>query len=454
MNIEERIFAGLISDEDYTRKVIPHLKHEYFHDRVDYQLFNLIEHYIQKYNRVPSKEALLVDLGNAVGLTDDEFKGAETKLKGLSKVIKDETAWLVDTTEKFCQDKALFNSLREAIKVMDGKGDQISKTGIPNLLQEALAISFDDAIGHDYIEDSDSRYEFYHRREERLPFDIEYLNKVTKGGLPRRTLSFILAASGIGKSLIMCHMATANLLAGKNVLYITLELAEERIGERIDANLLNVTLDELYELPKSTFEKRITAIKDKTPGKLIIKEYPTSGAGSANFRFLLQELRMKKNFIPDIIYIDYLNICISSRIKQGANVNSYTYIKSIAEELRGLAVEFNVPIVSATQTNRSGFNNSDIDATNMSESMGTVMTADVVWAVMQTEELAEQNQFLFKQLKNRFSDIGKYSKFIVGVDKSKMRIFDAEESAQDDVDKGLLASNQDPDKGKDFTMFK
>lgn len=352
MNIEERIFAGLISDEDYTRKVIPHLKHEYFHDRVDYQIFNLIEHYIQKYNRVPSKEALLVDLGNAVGLSDDEFKGAETKLKSLSKVVKDETAWLLDTTERFCQDKALFNSLREAIKVMDGKGDQISKTGIPNLLQEALAISFDNAIGHDYIEDSESRYEFYHRKEERLEFDIELLNRITKGGLPRRTLSFILAASGVGKSLIMCHMATANLLAGKNVLYITLELAEERIGERIDANLLNVTLDELYDLPRSTFEKRINAIKDKTPGKLIIKEYPTSSAGSANFRFLLQELRMKKNFVPDIIYIDYLNICISSRIKQGANVNSYAYIKSIAEELRGLAVEFNIPIVSATQTNR------------------------------------------------------------------------------------------------------
>lgn len=433
MNLEELIFSNIIYNEDYARKVIPHLKEEYFHDYIDNKLFKLIDHYIQTYNRVPSKEALIIDLSNAIGLNEDQFKDAQKRIERLEKPSLNDREWIVDQTEKFCQDKAIHNAIRESIRILEGKNEVVSKGNIPSLLQDALGVSFDSHIGHSWGDDAESRYEFYHRKEERLPFDIDFFNKVTKGGLPRKTLTILLASTGVGKSLMMCHMATSNYLLGKNVLYITLELSEEMVSERLDANILNISLDEMRDIPRDIFLKKVNAVKDKIPAKMIVKEYPTSSAGSANFRHLLNELRIKKNFVPDVIYVDYLQNCISSRYKNVGAHNSYTIVKAIAEELRGLSGEFNVPVITAMQTNRSGYENSDIDLTSTSESMGAPMTADVMWAIIATEELLEMNQYMVKQLKNRFSDIEKFKRFVIGVDKMKMRLFNAEDSAMDNV---------------------
>ena len=435
MNLERAIFNNLLNNEQYARKSIPFLRSEYFHNGSERIVFELIDNYSSNYNAFPTKEALLVDLSNKDKISEDQFK----ECKAIVEEIPDQAEnisnvdWLVETTEKFCQDKAIYNAIMQSIQIMDDKTGKMSKGAIPQLLSDALAVSFDTSIGHDFVEDSQSRYEFYHRKEERLPFDIDFLNKITRGGLPRKTLNILLAGTGVGKTLAMCHFAASYYVSGKNVLYITMEMAEEKIAERVDANLLNTPLDELYDLPKDTYDKRIAKLKEKTPGRLIVKEYPTSTAGAANFRHLLNELKMKKNFVPDVVFIDYLNICASSRMKQGANVNSYTYIKAIAEELRGLAVEFNVPIISATQTTRGGFDNSDVGLTDTSESFGLPATADFMIALIATDELKALNQIMIKQLKNRYADPEMYKRFVVGVDRSKMRLYDAEQSAQNDI---------------------
>jgi archaellum biogenesis ATPase FlaH len=435
MSLEKAIFNNLLNNETYGRKVIPFLNVEYFQDRNDKVIFELIERYVTSYNAFPTKEALIVDLSNLDKISDDQFK----ECKELISEIPDQsdsitnTEWLVDNTEKFCQDKAIYNAIRESIRIMDDKTGKMSTGAIPQLLADALAVSFDTSIGHDFLDDVESRFEFYHRKEERIPFDLDYFNKITRGGIPNKTLNIILAGTGVGKSLAMCHMAAANMVGGKNVLYITMEMAEEKIAERIDANLLNVPLDELYNLPKESYDKKIARLKEKTVGKLIVKEYPTACAGSANFRHLLNELKIKKNFVADIIYIDYLNICNSSRLKQGSNINSYTYIKAIAEELRGLAVEFNVPIVSATQTTRGGYDNSDVGLTDTSESFGLPATADLMIALISTDELKALNQIMVKQLKNRYADPEMYKRFVIGVDKSRMKLYDTEQTAQDDI---------------------
>lgn len=435
MIIEKAILNNLLNNEQYARKTIPFIKSEYFNNRVDKVIFELIEGYVNKYNAFPTKEALLVDLNNRDDLSEEHFKSCKEQIEEIPNQSDQlsNVDWLIDQTEKFCQDRAIYNAIMHSIKILDDKTGKLSKGSIPQLLSDALAVSFDTSIGHDFLDDTDSRFEFYHRKEERIPFDIDYLNKITRGGLPRKTLNILLAGTGVGKTLAMCHMAAANLADGKNVLYITMEMAEEKIAERIDANLLNVQLDELYQLPKDAYDRKVARLKEKTVGRLLIKEYPTSTAGSANFRHLLNELKIKKNFVPDIIYIDYLNICMSSRLKQGANVNSYTYIKAIAEELRGLAVEFNVPIVSATQTTRGGYDNSDVGLTDTSESFGLPATADFMIALIATDELKALNQIMFKQLKNRYNDPETYKRFVVGVDRSRMKLYDCEQSAQDDI---------------------
>jgi archaellum biogenesis ATPase FlaH len=460
MSLEKVIFNNLINNEDYGRKVIPFLKKEYFQARVDQVIFELIDNYVSSYNAFPTKEVMTIDLSNYVGISDDQFTECKaaideipTQSDALSKV-----EWLVDQTESFCQEKALYNAITKSIEIRADTSGNLSTGAIPDLLSAALAVSFDTSIGHDFLTDTDSRFEFYHRKEERIPFDLEYLNKITKGGLPRKTLNVILAGTGVGKSLAMCHMASANLLDGKNVLYITMEMAEEKIAERIDANLLNVPLDQLYDIPKDLYDKKINRLREKTVGKLIIKEYPTACAGSANFRHLLNELKIKRNFVPDIIYIDYLNICSSSRMKQGGGVNSYTYIKAIAEELRGLAVEFNVPIVTATQTTRGGYDNSDVGLTDTSESFGLPATADLMIALISTDELKQLNQIMVKQLKNRYADPEMYKRFVIGVDKSRMKLYDAEQSAQDDLVNDAVAPDtafgQKASKKPSFDDFK
>jgi replicative DNA helicase len=460
MSLESVIFNNLINNEDYGRKVIPFLKTEYFHNKIDQVVFQLIENYVTTYNAFPTKEVLMIDLSNYSGISDDQFTECKVAIDqipnqsdGLSKV-----EWLIDQTETFCQEKSIHNAIMKSIEILGDNKGGLSKGAIPDLLSSALAVSFDTSIGHDFLTDTDSRFEFYHRKEERIPFDIEYLNKITKGGLPRKTLNVILAGTGVGKSLAMCHMASANLVGGKNVLYITMEMAEEKIAERIDANLLNVSLDQLYDISKELYDKKINRLREKTVGKLIIKEYPTACAGSANFRHLLNELKIKRNFIPDIIYIDYLNICSSSRMKQGGGVNSYTYIKAIAEELRGLAVEFNVPIVTATQTTRGGFDNSDVGLTDTSESFGLPATADLMIALISTDELKQLNQMMVKQLKNRYADPEMYKRFIIGVDKSRMKLYDAEDAAQDDLVRDTVAPDtafgQKTSKKPSFDDFK
>lgn len=429
--IEQTIFNNLIHNEVYARKTLPFIKDSYFHTRTDKALFNVISSHVTKYNSLPSKEVLRIEIDSLLGYSEDEIKSIKQKVDD-SMPENTDLQWLVDNTEKFCQDKAIYNAVMESITILDGKHD-LSKGSIPNILSTALAVSFDTHIGHDFLDDADSRYEFYHRKEKRIPFDLDYFNIITKGGIPLKTLNVALAGTGVGKSLFMCHCAAANLTQGNNVLYITMEMAEEKIAERIDANLLNEAVDMLAMLPKDVYDKKIERVRSKTTGKLIIKEYPTASAGSGHFRHLLNELKLKRNFVPSIIYIDYLNICISSRLKYGSNVNSYTYIKAIAEELRGLAVEFEVPIVTATQTTRSGYTNTDLGLEDTSESFGLPATADFMFALITSEELESTGQIMVKQLKNRYNDPGVHRKFVVGVDRSKMKLYNVEQSAQESI---------------------
>ena len=429
--IEKTILSHLIYNEVFARKTLPFLKDEYFQNQPDKVVYKLISDYVQKYNNPPTKEVLFLELNNKDGLSETTFKDSRRLIEDL-QVENTDLSWLVDSTEKFCQEKAIYNAIMASIKIIDDKSS-MDKGSIPVLLSDALGVSFDVSIGHDYFSNSDDRFEFYHRREEHIPFDLEFFNKITKGGLVRKTLNIALAGTGVGKSLFMCHCASHNMVSGKNVLYITMEMSEEKIAERIDANLLNVTVDELTILPKDVYDKKLARVKEKTVGKLVIKEYPTASAGSAHFRHLLNELRIKRNFTPDVIYIDYLNICSSSRIRSGSNVNSYTYIKAIAEELRGLAVEFNVPVVSATQTTRSGYGNSDVELTDTAESFGLPATADLMFALVSSEELEQRGQIMVKQLKNRYNDPTINKKFVVGIDRAKMRLFNTEISAQDNV---------------------
>ena len=432
MKLEQTILRNLIYNEDYLRKVLPFLKPEYFSDSAEKTIYNEITSFTDTYNSPPTVEAVTLAIKDLRTVTDEEVEKCETYLKEIESSSKEESQiqWLVDKTEKFCQEKAIYNAVLASISVLDGKDKTHDKGQIPKILSDALAISFDTSVGHDYLQDSDQRYDFYHRTEERIPFDLEFFNKITKGGLPKKTLNIALAGTGVGKSLFMCHVAAGAMVQGKNVLYITMEMAEEKIAERIDANLLNTNISDLMDLPKDTFDKKVARVREKTTGKLIIKEYPTASASATHFRTLLNELNLKRNFIPDIIFIDYLNICCSSRIKAGANINSYTYVKSIAEELRGLAVEYNVPIVSATQTTRSGFTSSDPGLEDTSESFGLPATADLMFALITSEELEELGQIMVKQLKNRYNDPTYYKRFTVGVDRGKMKLYDIEQSAQ------------------------
>jgi len=435
MKLEQTILKTLIYNEDYLRKVLPFLKSDYFSDNVEKVLYHEITSFTETYNNSPSIEAISIAIKERRNLTDDEVTRCESYLQEIEANSKTEAEiqWLVDKTEKFCQEKAIYNAVLGSISILDGKDKSHDKGQIPKILSDALAISFDNSVGHDYLQDSDDRFEFYHRKEERIPFDLEYFNKITKGGLPAKTLNIALAGTGVGKSLFMCHVAAGAMVQGKNVLYITLEMAEEKIAERIDANLLNVSLDDLMDLPKDMYDKKVNRVREKCTGKLIIKEYPTASASVTHFRTLLNELNLKRSFVPDIIFVDYLNICCSSRIKAGANINSYTYVKSIAEELRGLAVEHNVPIVSATQTTRSGFTSSDPGLEDTSESFGLPATADLMFALISSEELEELGQIMVKQLKNRYNDPTFHKRFTVGVDRSKMKLYDIEQSAQNGI---------------------
>ena len=432
MTIEKTIFSNLIFNENYARRVLPFIKGEYFQDKTDRIIFEEIYNFMDKYQAMATKETLSIELDNRKDLNGTEFQKVVEVIESLKEAEVD-MQWLVNTTEKFCKDKAVYNAILNGINIIEGKDKEHTQEAIPSILSEALAVGFDQHIGHDYIENADERFEFYHRQEEKLEFDLEYFNKITKGGLPNKTLNIALAGTGVGKSLFMCHMASATLLQGKNVLYITMEMAEERIAERIDANLMNISMDDLHNLPKKMFESKIEKINSKTSGKLVIKEYPTASAHSGHFRSLIKELQLKKSFRPDIIFIDYLNICSSSRFKGNASVGSYFYIKAIAEELRGLAVETNLPIMSATQTTRGGFANSDVGLEDTSESFGLPATADLMFALISTEELEGLNQLMIKQLKNRYNDLGTNKRFVVGIDRSKMKLYDCEQEAQQDI---------------------
>ena len=446
--IERTTLSNLVYNEPYARKVLPFIKPEYFSDRHERVVFEEINLFMEKYGNQPTKEALSIELDNRKDLNEDEFKSVQQIVETLSNAQVD-MQWLVDTTEKFCKDKAVYNAILNGIQIIEGKDKQHTAEAIPSILSEALAVAFDQNVGHDYVENGEERYEFYHKKEEKLEFDLDYFNKITKGGLPQKTLNIALAGTGVGKSLFMCHMAASTLMQGKNVLYITLEMAEERIAERIDANLMNITMDDLHELPKKMFTDRLSKIQTKTNGKLIIKEYPTASAHTGHFRSLLKELALKKSFRPDIIFIDYLNICASSRFKGNANVGSYFYIKAIAEELRGLAVENNVPIMSATQTTRGGYANSDIGLEDTSESFGLPATADLMFALISTEDLESLNQIMVKQLKNRYNDPGLNKRFVVGIDRARMKLYDCEQEAQDDI----IDSGQDEGATFDKTTF-
>ena len=437
--IEKTILNHLLNTEIYTRKVIPFIKPEYYQDRTQRLVFEHIEDYITRFNNVPTKEALLIEIDND-RMGEEQFMLCSELISDLSVEEKPDIDWLIEKTEKWCQDKSVYNAIMESISIIDGRSTKTTNA-LPEILAEALSVSFDGYIGHDFLDDAEKRFEFYNRVEDKIEFDLDMMNKITKGGLPKKTLNVILAGTGVGKSLAMCHFAAANLNIGKNVLYITMEMAEEKIAERIDSNLLNVSIKELPDLPKQLYDQKIDKLRAKTPGKLIIKEYPTASAGAGHFRHLLNELKLKRNFIPDIIYVDYLNICISTRMKYGANVNSYTLIKAIAEELRGLAVEKNVPIVSATQTTRSGFTNSDPGLEDTSESFGLPATADFMFALITTEEMEALDQIMVKQLKNRYNDPTLHKRFVVGVDRSKMRLYDVEQSAQEDVLDGPVMDN-------------
>ena len=435
MSLELTILSNLLYSEKYTRKVLPFLKMDYFTERSNKIIFLEIHEYVSQYDALPSLNAVGIECQERTDLNEDQFK----EILEVLNVLSDDPAdfdWLVDTTEKWCQERAIYLSLMESVKIADGQDTKRDKGAIPQILSEALGVSFDQHVGHDYVLDAEQRYEFYHRKEAKIPFDLEFFNKITKGGLPNKTLNVALAGTGVGKSLFMCHMAASTLLSGKNVLYITMEMAEEKIAERIDANLLNIPIQKLTDLPKVMFDKKIKTLSKKTQGKLIIKEYPTASAHVGHFKSLVSDLALKRSIRPDIIFVDYLNICASQRYK-GSIVNSYTYVKAIAEELRGLAVECNVPIVSATQTTRAGYGSTDVDLTDTSESFGLPATADLMFALISTEELEGMNQIMVKQLKNRYNDLTSYKRFCVGIDRAKMRLYDVEDSAQDDlVDSG------------------
>ena len=431
--MERTILHHLILNEDYSRKVLPFIKEEYFQDNVEKTLFKTILQYADKYKSLPAVEALGIEIQKTT-VTEEEFKKVNNYLEDLQTDLqKIDDQWLLDETEKWCKDKAIYNAILSGIHIIDGKDKESSPDALPELLSKALGVSFDDHVGHDYIQQSDDRYEFYHTKEEKIPFDLEFFNKITKGGLPKKTLNIALAGTGVGKSLFMVHVAANCLMQGKNVLYITLEMSENRIAERIDANLMNISMDDLHDLPRHMYESKFERLAKKTQGQLIVKEYPTASASCAHFRALLNELALKKTFRPDIIFIDYLNICASSRFRHGAVVNSYTYIKAIAEEMRGMAVEFDLPIMSATQTTRTGFVSTDIGLEDTSESFGLPATADLMFALISTEELQELNQMLIKQLKYRYADPSYYKKFIIGVDRAKVKLYDVSQSGQSDV---------------------
>lgn len=428
IQLEQTILRNLLTNDEYARKVAAFLSPDYF-EGVYKSLFKEFTKFISKYNKLPTIEAFKIEIDQGDRLNDEQYRHAIEILPNIFTPEAENLEWLVDRTEKWCQDRAVYNAIMESIQVIDGKHQTLSKNAIPDILSKALSVTFDTNIGHDYIENMDSRFDFYHEKEERIPFDLDYFNRITKGGLPNKTLNIALAGTGVGKSLFMCHCAGASLSQGKNVLYITMEMAEERIAERIDANLLNVPIDQLENLSKDMFTQRVTDLAKKTSGKLIIKEYPTGQANASHFRALLNELKLKKNFVPNLIFIDYLNICASSRMKaMGGSINSYSYIKSIAEELRGLAVEFNVPIVSATQTTRSGYSNDDVGLEDTSESFGLPATADLMFALISNQELSNNGQMLVKQLKNRYNDLTAYQRFVVGVDRSKMRLYDVDQN--------------------------
>ena len=429
--IERTTLGQLLTNEDYARKVMPHMKSVYFGDRTERTVFEEIQKFVERYNALPTKDTLEIEIDTRRDLNEDDIKRVLTVVKELSVDTEVNAEWLIETTEKFCKDKAVYNAIVEGISIIDGKDKNRGADAIPSILTDALAVGFDNRVGHDYLLDSAERYEYYHTVEEKIPFDLEFFNKITKGGLPPKTLNIALAGTGVGKSLFMCHVAANCMNQGKNVLYITLEMAEERIAERIDANLMNVSMEDLHDLPKQMFERKIDKIIKNTTGQLIVKEYPTASAHSNHFRGLIKELAIKKSFKPDIIFIDYLNICTSSRIKGVTNVNSYTMVKSIAEELRGLAVETNVPIMSATQTTRSGFSNSDVGLEDTSESFGLPATADLMFALISNEELDALNQIAVKQLKNRYNDPTVNKRFVIGIDRAKMRLFDVKLSEQD-----------------------
>ena len=449
--LEQTILKNLVYNEDFTRKVLPFIQSEYFSDSIERKVFTEIKEFVNRYEQVPTHEALVINFTEKKELTEDEVSKSIELLNEI-KTTSDEKvdqSWLTEQTEKFCQDKAIYNAIMDSVAILDDKSTKSSKGEIPKLLSDALGVSFDTHIGHDFMDDYKERYDFYHKVEKRTKFDLDLMNKITKGGLPDKTLNVLMAGTGVGKSLFMCHMASACLSQGDNVLYITLEMAEEKIAERIDANLLNISLNELRSVSKDDYENKFQVLRAKTQGKLIIKEYPTASASTLHFRALLSELAMKKQFRPNIIFVDYINICASSRIRPGGNVNSYTYIKSIAEELRGLAVEFELPIVSATQTTRSGFTNSDPGLEDVSESFGLPATADFMCAIISNEQLEQLNQIMVKQQKNRYNDPSYYKKFILGVDRAKMRLYDVEQGGQDD----LLDSGQDNGPDKPINTF-
>ena len=443
--IEQKILANLIHNEEYARRVTPFMQASYFQDRLERSIVEEIHSFFFKYNKPPSLDVIKIELASRKDITDKELTECQRIVDTLHP-DRTNMDWLITNSEKFCKDRAVYNAILSSIKIIDGKDDKLNQESIPKILQDALAVSFDQHVGHDYINNADQRYDFYHRVEEKLPFDLEMMNKITAGGLSKKTLNVVLAGTGAGKSLFMCHVAASTLMQNKNVLYITMEMAEERIAERIDANLMNLSMDELKVIDRTAFNTRVGRIQNKTQGKLIIKEYPTAAAHSGHFRALLEELKTKREFVPDLLIIDYLNICASARLKMGATVNSYTYIKSIAEELRGLAGEYNLPLLTATQTTRSGYDNSDVGLTDTSESFGLPATADIMIALIRSEELDELNQVMIKQLKNRYADPSTFKRFVVGIDRSKMKLYDLEDSAQ----KGLSDTGQDKDAGPAF----
>ena len=445
--LEKTILSNLIHNEEYCRKVVPFLKNNYFTDQFERIVAEELLNFFTVYNKPASLEILAIQIGKRK-LHKDQIDGIEKYINDLTYKTENEE-WLLKNTEAFCKKQAIYNAIIDSFEIIEGKNNQFTEDAIPSMLSSALAVSFDKSVGHDYLEDFSDRYDFYHRQEEKIPFDLELFNKITKGGLPKKTLNVILAGTGVGKSLFMCHNAAAVLNQGKNVLYITMEMAEERIAERIDANLLNLSMEELSKVDRDIYETRIGKLIKKTSGKLIIKEYPTASAHAGHFKALLEELKLKRNFTPDLIIIDYLNICASSRLKHGSGVNSYTYIKSIAEELRGLGVEYNVPILSATQTTRGGYDNTDVDLTDTSESFGLPATVDFMFALISTEELENLNQIMVKQLKNRYNDPSYFKRFVIGVDRARMKLYDVEDSAQ----KNIADSGQDDGPAFDKSAF-